>query len=88
MKDVKNNRRQPDGFKHCTDTYRTTKEGQWEQYTDFAGSIEPNVICEAHDLATAKKFIKERAMVDEPTSTFKAQKVYPEGFYRIYRLVK
>jgi len=75
------NTRNDSGVKDAQYSYR---KGNWEQYTDFAGTTEPNVMAEAHDMATAKVFIKEVAQVANPDKEFKAVKIYPEGFYRIY----
>lgn len=78
---MKNNTRNSFGVKDSNKTYR---KGGWVQYTDFAGSINKNIMIEAHDLGTAKLFIEKVAKVEAPTLEFKAMKVYPEGFYRIY----
>ena len=70
-----------DGYKNCNESIR---KGGWEQYTDFAGSNVKNEMEEALDLKTAKDFIENRAKVDAPQNEYKATKIYPEGFYRIY----
>lgn len=79
---MKDNNRNEAGVKDSSKTYR---KGGWEQYTDFAGSPDdPRTLAEAHDLATAKRFVEEVCKKEQPTLEFKIQKVYPEGFYRIY----
>ena len=69
------------GYKNASESIR---KGGWEQYTDFAGSTVKNEMAEAFELKTAKDFIKNRAKVDDPQNEYKATKIYPEGFYRIY----
>ena len=89
----KSNDRNSFGVKESSNTYRNIGGKKYEQWTDFAnafddsGKYTPNLMGEAYDLKVAQKFINEMKK-ENPKDSFKAMKVYPDGFYRIYREVK
>lgn len=69
------------GFK---DASQSVRKGNWEQFTDFAGTMDINSGDEAYDLKTAKEYVEKVAKVFDPSKEYKITKIYPEGFYRIY----